>query len=364
LLALTTADRKLWVRALDSLQANSLPGTDGASAPFWSPDSQFIGFFAQGKLKKIAASGGPPQILCNAIEARGGTWNRDGVILFAPTATSGLFTVPAGGGTPILVTSGEGHRYPEFLPDGRHFLYTVIGGTSEQVGIYAGSLDEKRSVRLLPDTSTAIYAAAFSSERGAPGRTPGQSGYLLFRRGDTLMAQRFNPAQLRTNGDSFPVAERVGEGPTLLGAFSLTENGTLAYGSGSSAAFQLVWTDRAGKPTGLFGPPGAYNRFRLAQDEKRIVFDLSNQDVWVLDVVRGVTSRLTSDPALDNVPMWSPDGLRVVWSSNRSGGYDVYAKSANGTSQEELLIKMGTGTGAAVDWSKDGRFILYQMPNL
>jgi eukaryotic-like serine/threonine-protein kinase len=114
---------------------------------------------------------------------------------------------------------------------------------------------------------------------------------------------------------------------------------------------------------GLFGPPGAYNRFRLASDEKRIVFDVSNQDVWVLDAVRGATSRLTSDPAFDNVPVWSPDGLRVLWSSNRSGGYDVYTKSANGTSQEELLIKMGTGTGAAVDWSKDGRFILYQMPS-
>jgi Tol biopolymer transport system component len=125
----------------------------------------------------------------------------------------------------------------------------------------------------------------------------------------------------------------------------------------------LAWTDRTGKPMGLFGPPGSYNRFRLAPDEKRIVFDVSNQDVWVLDAIRGVTSRLTSDPAFDNVPLWSPDGLHILWSSNRSGGYHVYTKSANGTGQEELLIKMGTGTGGAVDWSKDGRYILYQMPD-
>jgi Tol biopolymer transport system component len=142
----------------------------------------------------------------------------------------------------------------------------------------------------------------------------------------------------------------------------VSENGTLAYGAVISATIQLVWTDRTGKSIGLFGPPGAYNRFRLAPDEKRIAFDVANQDIWVLDAVRGVTSRLTSDPALDNVPMWSPDGLRVLWASNRNAGYDVYAKSATGTGQEELLIKMGTGNGFASDWSMDGRFVLYQMP--
>jgi eukaryotic-like serine/threonine-protein kinase len=369
-LVFTAYDRKLWVRALDSLQANSLPGTDGATGLFWSPDSQFIGFFAQGKLKKISASGGPPQILCDAQDARGGTWNRDGVILFAPTAISGLFTVPAGGGAPVQVIkpgnsiSTDSTRYPEFLPDGRHFLYTILGGKTEQSGIYAGSLDGKPSVRLLPDVSNAIYAAAFSSGRGASGRTLGQSGYLLFRRGETLIAQPFDPAQLRMSGDSFPVAERVGESGTSVafGAFSISENGTLAYGAGTATAFQLAWTDRAGKAMGLFGPPGAYSRFRLAPDDKRIAFDVANQDVWVLDAVRGVTSRLTSNPAFDNAPVWSPDGLRLLFSSNRNGGYDVYTKSASGTGQEELLIKMGTGTGAAVDWSKDGRFVLYQMP--
>jgi eukaryotic-like serine/threonine-protein kinase len=195
-LAFTAADRKLWVRALDSLQANSLPGTDGASAPFWSPDSQFIGFFAQGKLKKIAASGGPPQILCNALEARGGTWNRAGIILFAPTSNSGLLIVPAGGGAPVLVTSADSHRYPEFLPDGRHFLTRLSEATPSRSGF-----TQARSTGSPPSACCPTHrmpsAAAFSSGRSAPGRTPDQSGYLLFRRGDTLMAQPFDPAQLR-----------------------------------------------------------------------------------------------------------------------------------------------------------------------
>ena len=220
-LAFKADDRKLWVRALDSLQANSLPGTDGTSDLFWSPDSRFIGFVAQGKLKKIVASGGPPQILCDAPNARGGTWSRDGIILFAATANSGFFRVPEGGGTPVQVTnlgnsiSTESKRYPEFLPDGRHFLYAVIGGKTEQTGIYAGSLDGKPSVRLLPDRSNAIYAAAFFSGRGAPGRRPDQSGYLLFRRGETLMAQLFDLAQLRMSGDSFPVVNGSARAPLL-----------------------------------------------------------------------------------------------------------------------------------------------------
>jgi Tol biopolymer transport system component/predicted Ser/Thr protein kinase len=361
-LAFTAADRRLWLRALDSLQAQPILGTDGALFPFWSPDSQFIGFFAQGKLKKIATAGGPPQIVCDATNAVGGTWNRDGVILFAPTFTSGLFRVPAAGGAPVQVTtksiSTGSHRYPEFLPDGRHFVYTVVFGGTEEIGIYVGSLDGKPPVRLLPDGSNVVYAP--------PGAT-GRSGALLFRRGDALMAQPFDLARFRMSGDVFPVAERVGVGVggyVGLGAFSLSENGTLAYGVVGEPTIQLAWTDRTGKPMGSFGPPGPYNRFRLASDEKRIAFNYSNLDVGVLDSVRGVTSRLTFDPAADTIPMWSPDGLRVLWSSNRNGPFDLYIKSASGTGQEELLIKMdaGTGVGWGTDWSRDGRFILYQMP--
>jgi serine/threonine protein kinase len=365
-LAFIASNQQLWIRALDSLQAQPMPGTDGATDLFWSADAKFIGFFALGKLKRIGASGGPPQILCDAPDPRGGTWNSYGVIVFAPTPTSGLFRVSATGGSPVQLTklgnpaSPDSHRYPEFLPDGHHFLFTVFGGKSEEAGIYTGSLDGTPHVRLLPDVSNAVYAAGFPTEL----RSRGPRGYLIFRRGDTLVAQQFDSAHVQVSGDSFPIAEHVGENFFVAkGMFSSSGNGTLAYAA--VAPIQLAWTDRAGRQIGLFGPPGAYyNGFRLAPDEKRIVFDLSNQDIWVLDSIRGATSRLTSGP-FDSVPMWSPDGLRILWSSSssRNGGLDVYIKSANGSSQEQLLIKIGTvGSGRASDWSKDGRYILYQMP--
>ena len=358
-----TADRRLWIRSLDTLQALPLLGTEGASKMFWSSDSQFIAFFAQGKLKKIAVSGGPAQILCDAPEANGGTWNRDGVIVFPLSLTSGLFQVSAGGGAPVpLAKLGASAPVvqqisPEFLPDGRHFLYSGSGIQGER-GIYAGSLDGTPAIRLLPDLSNAIYVQAAGAT--------GQDGYLLFRRGEALMAQRFNPTRLSLSGDASLIAEKVG-GSVLWAAFSVSENGTLVYappGAGTSAV-QLVWWDRAGKQVGPFVPPGTYDDFRLAPDERRIVFANSssgNRDGWILDSVRGVTSRLTFDSAVDDPPMWSPDGLRVVWASNRNGAFDLYVKSANGTGPEELLVRMGAPAGWPEDWSRDGRFIIYEIP--
>jgi len=358
------AGGRLWIRALDSLQAQPLPGTEGASEEFWSPDSQYVAFSSQGKLKKIAASGGPAQDLCEVPNVfTGGTWNRDGVIVFAQIP-SGLFRVSEAGGVPVQLAkagaTGDLYIAPEFLPDGRRFLYTIVySGKAEETGIYVGSLDGQPGVRLLPDITNASYVAAFSAGIGSPGRR----GYLVFERGGTLMAQPFDLVQLSLTGAVLPVVEGVAT--RLGGFFSLSNNGTLAYLSGGgSASTQLVWKDRAGKSTGTFGPPGDYNNFRLAPDEKRIVFDSQQsgtQAIWVLDSVRGVTSRLTFDPALNNIPMWSPDGLRIVWASLRSGsGYDLYVKSANGTGQEELLVKVGTPHGWASDWSRDGRYLLYE----
>ena len=180
------------------------------------------------------------------------------------------------------------------------------------------------------------------------------------------MAQRFNPTRLSLSGDASPVAEKVG-GSVLWAAFSVSENGTLVYAppAAGTSTVQLVWWDRAGKQVGPFGPPGPYDNFRLAPDERRIVFANStgdNIDVWVLDSVRGVTSRLSFDPAIDDPPMWSPDGRRVVWASNRSGAFDLYVKSANGAEPEQLLVRMGAPAGWPEDWSRDGRFIIYQIP--
>jgi dipeptidyl aminopeptidase/acylaminoacyl peptidase len=350
-LAFVTGDR-LWIRPLNSLEARPLAGTEGASQLFWSPDNQFLAFFAQGKLKKIAASGGPPQDLCSVTQPFGGTWNLDGVIVLPLSLGSGLYRVPSSGGTPVpLPGLGGATRavYPEFLPDGQHFLF------ADGRGIRIASLDGAPLVIVSEGSDSPAYVPA--ADR--------QGGYLLFRRSDALMAQRFNPTALTLSGDAVPIAQRIGGDP-IWGAFSASGNGSLAYAPpAGSGALQLAWRDRAGKQVGLFGPPGVYDRFRLSPDEKRITFSrlLSSQnDVWVMDSARGVSSKLTFDPAIDDPPMWSPDGQQIVWASSRAGGtFDLYIKPASGGT-DQLLLKMGTPTGWAEDWSQDGRYILYQIP--
>jgi serine/threonine protein kinase len=353
---------RLWVRPLDSVEARALPGTEFASFPFWSPDSAFIGFFDQGKLKRIALAGGPPQTICDAPNSiGGGTWNRDGVIVFTPEYGKPFSRVPAAGGVPMPMTKLAGsvaQAFPQFLPGGDRFLYRVSApGKPGVAGVYVGSLDDKLPVRILA-SSGATYA---------PPSASGNTGHLLFLRESTLMAQAFDPEQLRLSGEMVPLAEPVGTySYGLLAAFSVSDNGVLAYSSGAAGVNrELVWLDRTGKQMELAGPPGEYSNFRLSPDEKRIVMDRSaqpNADIWVLDILRGVTSRLTFDPAIDNLAIWSPDGQRVLFPSNRKGSFDLYIKAATGAGSEQLLIKLGTPTGWATDWSRDGRFILYQIP--
>ncbi len=355
------AGGRLWVRALDSLELKGLAGTDGAAWPFWSPDSAFLAFFAQGKLKKIAVGGGPAQTLCDAPAARGGTWNRDGVILFAPGSTGALYRVSSAGGvpTPVTTTSGS-HRYPQFLPDGRHFLYLAREGPDKR-GVSFGSLDGTATLRLFPDDSNAVYVAGPGASRQT---TP---GHVLFLRQGTLMAQPFDPDNGRMTGEMFPLAELVGNVTgTGLGQFTASDNGALAYSGSGGSLREVFWTDRKGTPVGEVFQAGDWSDFRLSPDETRVVFssvESGNQDIWVRDIVRGLRTRLSFDAGQDNLPIWSPDGLRVLWPSNREGGgYDFYIKSATGAGREEVLLKVGTATGWATDWSRDGRFILYQVP--
>jgi serine/threonine protein kinase len=362
------ADGRLWVRPLDSLQAQPLAGTEGANEVFWSPDSQSIAFVAQGKLQRMPASGGTAQIICSVAQSHGGTWNRDGVIVLPLSLTSGLFQVSANGGVPVPLGQANAAAIPpqqiqpEFLPDGRHFLYWEL--RREHTGIYVGSLDGMPPLRLFPQNNSSDSNATYVPAAGAPA----QDGYLLFRRGETLMAQRFNPTRLSLSGDASPIAERIG-GSALSAAFSSAKNGTLVYAStgGASAVQQLGWWDRNGKQVASVGPPGIYQNFRLAPDEKRIAFASNrdgNTDIWVLDSVRGVTSRLTFDGGIDDPAMWSPDGSRLIWASSRTGSFDLYVKSANGAGPEQLLIKMGTPAGWPEDWSQDGRYLLYQIPGM
>jgi len=356
------AQYQIWVRAMATLESRALAGTENATYPFWSPDGAYLGFFAEGKLKKIAVAGGPPQTLCDATSGRGGTWNRDGVILFSPGPTSAIFRVSAAGGvrTPLTKVaeggSGGGHRFPFFLPDGVHFLYNSGSDKADAAGLYLGSLNGDSATRILPDNTNALYAP--------PANGKG-TGHLLFRREETLMAQPFDLKSLKAAGDMFPVAERV---PTSvnagLGAYAVSENGTLAYRSGAQTENrELVWLDRAGKRLGVLGKPGEYWQLEISPDEKTVAVVMGNparSDVWLEDVARGVVTRFTFRPGLNAFPVWSPDGSRLVFSLLSLNLYfsDVYQKAAGGNGQEELLLHAGLN-GFPGDWSPDAKWIVY-----
>ena len=362
--AATGGKTELWVRDLDALAARLLPGTEGARDPFWSPDSRTVAFFVDRKLKRIDVAGGPAVSLCDVAGGPGGSWSQSGVILIGGTRGATL-RVPDTGGTPTPVTeldraTGElAHRSPWFLPDGHRFLYTVMNPSPEKGGVFVGDIEAKSGVQnrqpVVPANSNAVYVPP---------------GYLLFVREGTLMAQPFDPAKARPTGDAIPIAEQIDSLGDFSAQyqFSASQNGILAYTSGSGfEGHRLTWADRSGKMTDAVGPPGAYNNFRLAPDEKRIAFDRPDAqsgipDVWVMDLIRGTTSRLTFDPTVDNIPIWSPDGLRILYPNRRSGVFDLYIKAASGAGQEEVLVKMGTPTGWGTHWSRDGRFVMYEMP--
>jgi eukaryotic-like serine/threonine-protein kinase len=334
---------QLWVRPLGSLSAQPLSGTDSADLPFWSPDSRSLAFFADGKLKKIDASGGSPQTLCDAPLSRGGSWNRDGVIIFSPNANGPVHRVSSSGGASSAITDvspeGEvGHRYPVFLPDGRHFLFLAIGG--EKPGIYMGALDSKDRRRLLEGTSAGAYAPP---------------GYILFVREGSVMAQRLDLKSFQLAGEAFPIAEAVGLVNGNVGIFSVSDNEVLVY-AGAGSVRQLAWFDRAGKLVERIGPSLNMQDLALSPDQKRAAVQLIS-DIWIVDLMRGVLSRLTFNPVVSDYPVWSPDGRQILFNSGRSG-QAIYQKTASGAAADELLFKSNT-TNEPTDWSRDGRFILY-----
>jgi Tol biopolymer transport system component len=363
----TSADgrRMLWVRPLESLTAQLLSGTEDASFPFWSPDSRSLGFFAQNKLKKIDVAGGPPLTLCDAsggAGARGGSWSRDGMIVFTPSTNSPLFRVPTAGGAPAPVTKFDDsrkvgtHRWPYFLPDGQHFLYVAravaAGSTGEGAseGIYGASLDGKENKLLVRTVSNMAYA----------------SGYLLFVREGTLMAQPMDSKRLELLGDAFPVAEQVQfDLAYSLGAFSVSENGVLAYHAGGALQnfSKFLWIDRSGKELGALGDAAQYFDPRISPDGQRVAVDLfdsasRNLDIWMYEVARGLRTRFTFDAAFDRYPVWSPDGSRIAFQSNRQGQFALYVKPSSGAGAEELLLSTAQGL-VPRDWSPDGRFVLF-----
>jgi serine/threonine protein kinase/Tol biopolymer transport system component len=346
---------QLWLRPLDQVTAQPLAGTEGATYPFWAPDGRAVGFFADGKLKRLDLAGGAPQVLADAPQGRGGTWNSDGVIVFTPTAgpTAVLMRVMASGGTPVPLTrlaagQGNSHRWPQFLPDGRHVLFFVGLGQPETHGVYVVSLDGGEPTRVLTGETAAVYAAP---------------GYLLRVSQGVLVAQRFDAARATVSGEPIPVAQAVGtDDGTWRSAFSVSAAGVLAYRPGTGARRQLVWVDHMGKVLGSIGQPDENTLANpaLAPDGQRAAVTRSvqgNYDVWLIDLGRGVPSRFTFDAAQDQMPAWSSDGRQVVFTSSRKGVWDLFEKASNGADDQPLLVS--AQDKAPLDWSPDGRVLLY-----
>jgi Tol biopolymer transport system component/tRNA A-37 threonylcarbamoyl transferase component Bud32 len=349
----TPQGSRLALRNLDNPSIALIPDTAGALAPFWAPDGNQIAFLTRQGVKKVDLAGGPAVTLCTSAGPNGGTWNREGIILLG--SPSGILRVSAGGGTPVNVTKvdparGENlHRWPSFLPGGRHFLFTVSSARADVRGIYAGDLDSPRIVRLTADESNSQYSPP---------------GFLLYARGGSLTAQPFDAAHLRLTGDPFPVAENVWRYDVYTIATFSTAAGELVYATGPGVMpFQMVWFDRKGARLSNVGVIAEYSNPALSPDGRSLAVSIRDtttkkRDIWVFDLVRGTSMRLTFDPADDLNPVWSPDGRQIIFSSDRKGARDLYRKAANGAGQEQLLLESKEDKNAE-DWSRDGRFLVF-----
>jgi serine/threonine protein kinase/Tol biopolymer transport system component len=358
---------QIWVRSMDSTVPRPLAGTElVVGIPFWSADSRYVVFSVQGKLEKIEASGGPAQVLCAIPGALGGGWTRDDQIVFSTNNRSGLLRVSAAGGEPAPVTALSGqealHVSPSPLRDGHHFVYLRLTDPANG-GVYLGSLDakpgEQASKKLLSDTSLVEYVASSDSNG---------SGYLLFTRSGTLMAQPFDENHLETVGQALPVAERVASNIALGNGFSAS-NGALVYRAGGPLGEQqLTWFDRQGKSLGAVVDPFIINAASapaLSPDGKRIAYARSetsgNAQIWLFELARGINSPFTVGSGDNRNPIWSPDGSRIAFFSRREGTGGIYLKSSNLGGGDELLYKAtkDAPVGPPISWSRDGRFITY-----
>jgi Tol biopolymer transport system component/DNA-binding winged helix-turn-helix (wHTH) protein len=353
--------RSLWVRRLDSLTAQPLAGTEDANDPFWSPDSRFIAFFAHGKLKTVAVFGGPPQELCTArMELGAGTWGPTGMILFA--SDRGIQRVAAAGGPPTSVTNVEpsrqeiAHFFPYSLPDGRHFLYLTLKKGREGDGISVGSLDSREARPIL----RSHWKAEYAGNRFGP-------GHVLFLRNGTLMAQRFDPERIQLTGEPFAITDIVSPPDPSFNRyplFSASANGNLCYRIVEETT-QLVWFDRTGNDLGTIEMPGDKFVPKISPDGRQLALERYDPQtgkivIWLVDLARGASTRLTFNKEDDFAPVWSPDGRHVVFASNRSGQSELYMKLASGEGKEELLLHPNYDSYAfPTDWSHDGRYIAY-----
>jgi serine/threonine protein kinase len=345
----------LWVRALDAAGAHALPGTEGARRPFWSPDSRSIGFFAASEMKRIDADGGSVQKVSYVLAGTTAAWGPDGTILFSSTASSSLRRVNAAGGTVEQATTpaadSTGHRHPQFLPGGRQFLF-FTGGADAVRGVYLGTLGSLKVTRLLPSDTQAVYVA---------------SGWLLFIRQGTLMAQPFDLARQVVSGEPVTVADSVAFDPISgAGAFSASDAGVMAYRTARPSVTTLSWFDRSGNAIGTLGSELVdLSNFRLSPDGRRVAAERTIQnetDLWLLDATHQTRFTRGGDGRIARLPLWSPDGSRIAFESVRSGSVALAEKPSAGDGAEEILFA-SPEVKIPCDWSPDGQFLMYYVPD-
>jgi Tol biopolymer transport system component len=353
--------RRLWVRPLNSLDAAPIGDTEGATSPFWSPDSRSIAFFSGGQLKRIDIGDSSSMVLGEAPQAAGGTWNADGVIVFSSAGQ--LHRVPAGGGAVSLLTGVNGKRdgatlaYPTFLPDDRHILYLDTGGGRVgEAALYGAAVDSPdRTLVLQGEVSNAWYSR----------------GYLFYLRNTTLVAQPFNADRLTLSGGAIPIAEQVQRpqfGPPS-GAFSVSDR-VLAYQTGLEARgvpTRLAWFDRSGKEIGAIGDRADYGDVEISPDGTQVTVSRldpgTGRDIWIFDLARGIPTRFTADPADEYASVWSPDGSQIIFNSRRQGHLDLYRKASSGAGSEETLL-VDVADKSPMSWSADGEIVLFNTGNV
>jgi eukaryotic-like serine/threonine-protein kinase len=352
---------KVWVRAIDSFEAHPVDGTDGAMFPFWSPDGNSIAFFIQdtNRLRRVHATGGAPQTICELPPAarppRGGTWSRDGVVLFG-TGGGGIYRVSADGGQANPVTSRDSerreisHRWPSFLPDARHFLYWVNTPSDATSGVWVASTDGGEPRRIVGSDTNAVFESA---------------GFLIFSRDGALVRQRFDPSTLAVSGGTTTVAEQVASDLVYgFGAFSVSDNGVLAYRAATIAGNQFAWVDRSGRVVETVGPPGNYQGPAMSPDGTRLAFRRTVQtssDIWILDLRRGGMARFTMNPGVEHDAVWSPDGAWIYYTSDQTGTAAIFRKAADSSRPEELIYSNPVAPVSGLvanDVSPDGKYLL------
>lgn len=346
----------LYVRSLNGTASQPLAGTENGSFPFWAPDSKSFAFFANGKLQRIEASGGAVQTLADAPQGRGGSWSREGFIIYAPSLSTPIMKVSDSGGAASAVTQmsvlrGDAtHRWPLFLPDGRHFVYVKSSTSARHRAITIASIDGGEQRLLVEADSNAAYA----------------SGHLIYVLDRSLVARPIDLRSFRMGRDAVPIAEDVAGTGRLDSFFSVSNDGKLIFQSGLSVTpSSLTWFDMSGKALGSIGKPADYLSLALSHDGRRVAVTVNDPvsrrwDIWVEDLARQALTRLTFEPSNEWGPIWSPDDNMLLYTSNSSGAGRMMMRRSSGTGQEEIVVNSQRTVDVADDWSPDGKLLLFQ----